>query len=244
VKVVSQRCEAELSSWTHLSKELDALNEVGDAVELLRAQMEEMCGQLQVLDAALDGHIQLREEKEMRKWHEGVERDTANFASARERDLQVLEKTLKADMAKKARARQQEQAAAAGAAAAKEAAAKEAAAKEAAAKEAAAKEAAAKEAAAKEAAAKEAAAAKLPQGGGGEETKQSEPEAKEAEAAPPAKEDGSEKEGAVASESAPGEGQAESEGGKERERVEGAEAAADQADPNTASPEEEKDGEE
>jgi hypothetical protein len=237
--VVSQRCEAELSSWTHLSKELDALNEVGDAVELLRAQMEEMCGQLQVLDAALDGHIQLREEKEMRKWHEGVERDTANFASARERDLQVLEKTLKADMAKKARARQQEQAAAAGAAAAKEAAAKEAAAKEAAAKEA-----AAKEAAAKEAAAKEAAAAKLPQGGGGEETKQSEPEAKEAEAAPPAKEDGSEKEGAVASESAPGEGQAESEGGKERERVEGAEAAADQADPNTASPEEEKDGEE
>jgi len=229
VKVVSQRCEAELSSWTHLSKELDALNEVGDAVELLRAQMEEMCGQLQVLDAALDGHIQLREEKEMRKWHEGVERDTANFASARERDLQVLEKTLKADMAKKARARQQEQAAAAGAAAAKEAAAKEA---------------AAKEAAAKEAAAKEAAAAKLPQGGGGEETKQSEPEAKEAEAAPPAKEDGSEKEGAVASESAPGEGQAESEGGKERERVEGAEAAADQADPNTASPEEEKDGEE
>jgi hypothetical protein len=232
VKLVSHRCEAELSSWTHLSKELDALNEVGDAVELLRAQMEEMCGQLQVLDAALDGHIQLREEKEMRKWHEGVERDTANFASARERDLQVLEKTLKADMAKKARARQQEQvaasAAAAGAAAAKEAAAKEA---------------AAKEAAAKEATAKETAAAKPPQGGGGEETKQSEPEAKETEAAPPAKEDGGEKEGAATAESAPGEEEVESEG--MGEGIQGAEAAEDdQADPNSASPENGKEDEE
>ena len=222
MKLVSHRCEAELSSWTHLSKELDALNEVGDAVELLRAQMEEMCGQLQVLDAALDGHIQLREEKEMRKWHEGVERDTANFASARERDLQVLEKTLKADMAKKARARQQEQVAASAAAAGA---------------------AAAKEAAAKEATAKETAAAKPPQGGGGEETKQSEPEAKETEAAPSAKEDGSEKEGAATAEFVPGEGQAESEG--VGEGVQGAEAAEDeQADPNSAPPENGKEDEE
>ena len=222
MKLVSHRCEAELSSWTHLSKELDALNEVGDAVELLRAQMEEMCGQLQVLDAALDGHIQLREEKEMRKWHEGVERDTANFASARERDLQVLEKTLKADMAKKARARQQEQVAASAAAAGA---------------------AAAKEAAAKEATAKDIAAAKPPQGGGGEETKQSEPEAKETEAAPPAKEDGGEKEGAATAESAPGEEEVESEG--MGEGIQGAEAAEDdQADPNSASPENGKEDEE
>jgi len=111
VKDISKRCEAELASWRRLHQELETLTAVSDSVESLRNEMQDLCGQLQQLDAALDGHLEAREEKEMHRWKAELERDTADFARGREREVGQLDKNLKADIAKKKRARLQAQAA-------------------------------------------------------------------------------------------------------------------------------------
>uniref|UniRef100_A0A6T8PJU4 Uncharacterized protein n=1 Tax=Hemiselmis andersenii TaxID=464988 RepID=A0A6T8PJU4_HEMAN len=111
VTEISSRCEAELASWRRLHQELETLSAVSDSVGSLRNEMQDLCGQLQQLDAALDGHLEAREEKEMHRWKTELERDTTMFARGREREVAQLDKSLKADIAKKNRARLQAQAA-------------------------------------------------------------------------------------------------------------------------------------
>jgi hypothetical protein len=103
---VAARCEAELAAWGRLQQELENLSLVGDSIDTLRAEMEALCGQLQTLDTALDQHWEAREEREMLRWKADLEKDTDAFAQARERDIRMLDKQLKADLAKRARQRQ------------------------------------------------------------------------------------------------------------------------------------------
>jgi len=117
VQQIAIRCEAELSAWARMKQELEALTEVELSVNTLKAEMEHLCNQLQIFDACLDEHNQARQEKEFKRWQIGVERDTAIFAQAKEKELMMLEKSLKADMTKRARTRMQEQAVAAATAA-------------------------------------------------------------------------------------------------------------------------------
>mmetsp|Transcript_18129 Transcript_18129/g.45729 ORF Transcript_18129/g.45729 Transcript_18129/m.45729 type:complete len:278 (+) Transcript_18129:117-950(+) len=111
VKEIANRCEAELASWRRLHQELETLSAVSDSVDSLRTEMQDLCSQLQQLDAALDGHLEAREEKEMHRWKTELERDTAMFARGREKEVAQLDKSLKAELAKKKRARLQAQAA-------------------------------------------------------------------------------------------------------------------------------------
>mmetsp|Transcript_4149 Transcript_4149/g.8103 ORF Transcript_4149/g.8103 Transcript_4149/m.8103 type:complete len:298 (-) Transcript_4149:57-950(-) len=111
VKDIANRCEAELASWRRLQQELETLNAVSDSVDSLRTEMQDMCSQLQQLDAALDGHLTAREEKELHRWKAELERDTNKFENSREMEVRSLERSLQADLAKKTKARLQAQAA-------------------------------------------------------------------------------------------------------------------------------------
>lgn len=103
VRQVAGRCEAELASWGRLQQELEALAGVGDSVDTLRAEMEALCGQLQTLDTSLDQHLEAREDRDMWLWKGELQRDTDMFEGARVREVKMLERQLKAEMAKKAR---------------------------------------------------------------------------------------------------------------------------------------------
>lgn len=97
VKKFSDRCAESQANWSALQGELGALEGTLKSVAAVRADMENMCAELKVLDEALDGHIQAKEERDMYKWKAGIEHNTTQFEAGRQADLAQMEKNLKAE---------------------------------------------------------------------------------------------------------------------------------------------------
>ncbi len=110
VKVVNERCEAELAAWTNLQNELSSMGSIVDSVDSLRAEMEALCGQLEHLDIALDDHLKAKEERDFLRWKKDITRDTENFQLSRARELANFERTLKAEQSKRIRQKAEEEA--------------------------------------------------------------------------------------------------------------------------------------
>jgi len=97
VKKFSDQCSEIQANWSSLQGELGALDGTLKFVAAVRADMESMCAELKVLDEALDGHIQAKEERDMYKWKASIEHNTMQFEAGRQADLGQMEKNLKAE---------------------------------------------------------------------------------------------------------------------------------------------------
>jgi len=97
VKKFSDRCSEIQANWSSLQGELGALDGTLKFVAAVRADMESMCVELKVLDEALNGHIQAKEERDMYKWKASIEHNTMQFEAGRQADLGQMEKNLKAE---------------------------------------------------------------------------------------------------------------------------------------------------
>lgn len=97
VKKFADRCAEGQANWSALQTELSALDGTLKSIATLRAEMEGMCGELKVLDEALDAHVEAKEQRDMYKWKAGIEHDTAQYEAARQSELESMEKNLKAE---------------------------------------------------------------------------------------------------------------------------------------------------
>jgi hypothetical protein len=110
IKLLSERCERDVSAWNTLQTELGSIGSIVDSVDSLRAEMEALCGQLEHLDIALDDHIKAKELRDLHRWKSEINRDTENFQASRARELANFEKTLKAEQSRRIRQKAEEEA--------------------------------------------------------------------------------------------------------------------------------------